>query len=102
MKVRRGDQVQVLTGKYRGEQGKIVKVLPQKCKLVVEGVNVVKRHTKPRQANSPGGIIEKELPIDASNVALLNPQDGKPTRVGYRIEADGTKVRVCKRTGDVI
>ena len=102
MKVRKGDQVQVLTGKYRGEQGKVVRVLPAKGKLVVEGVNVVKRHTKPRQANAPGGIIEKELPIDVSNVAVLSPKDGKPTRVGYRLGDDGTKVRVCKRTGDVI
>jgi large subunit ribosomal protein L24 len=100
MKVRRGDRVVVLTGKDKGREGVVVRVLPQDGKVVVEDVNVARRHTKPRQAGAPGGIIDKAMPLDASNVAVLNPRDGKPTRVGYRRGDDGVKVRVCRRTGD--
>ena len=99
MKIKKGDNVQVLTGKYRGETGQVTRVLPQAGKVIIEGVNVVKRHTKPRQANTPGAIVEKEMPIDASNVALLD-KSGKPRRVGYRLNADGTKTRVCHKTGE--
>lgn len=100
MKIRKGDTVQVLTGKDRGATGKVMSVLPEKGKLIVEGVNLARRHTKPKQQNAPGGIIDKAMPIDASNVAIVNPKDGKPTRIGYRFGADGAKVRICRRTGD--
>jgi large subunit ribosomal protein L24 len=100
VKVRKGDRVVVLTGKDKGREGTIIRVLPQVGKVVVEDVNVARRHTKPRQANQPGGIIDKAMPLDASNVAVLNPRDGRPTRVGYRRGDDGAKVRVCRRTGD--
>jgi large subunit ribosomal protein L24 len=100
MKIRKGDKVRVLAGKDKGREGNVVAVLPKAGKVIVEDVNVAKRHTKPRHAGQPGGIIEKAMPIDASNVALIDPRDGRPTRVGYRIEADGTKVRISKRTGD--
>ena len=100
MKVRKGDRVKVLTGKDRGTEGVVLEVLPKAGKIVVEGVNIARRHTKPKQAGTPGGIIDKLMPIDASNVAVVNPRDGEPTRVGYRFDAEGKKVRVCKRTGD--
>lgn len=100
MKIRKGDKVVVLTGKDKGREGHVVQVLPRVGKVIVEDVNVAHRHTKPRQANSPGGIIEKAMPLDASNVAVVSPKDGKATRVGYRIDSDGKKVRICRRTGD--
>ena len=100
MKIRKGDRVVVLTGKDKGRQGTVVRVLPQTGKVVVEDVNVARRHTKPRQAGAAGGIIDKAMPLDASNVAVLSPRDGKATRVGYRRGEDGTKVRICRRTGD--
>jgi len=100
MKVRKGDRVRVLVGKDRGVEGDVIRVLPAEGKVIVDGVNVARRHTKPRQQGAPGGIIEKVMPIDASNVAVINPKDGKPTRVGYRFASDGSKVRICKRTGD--
>lgn len=100
MKVRKGDRVLVLVGKDRGAEGVVIRVLPTAGKVVVEGVNIARRHTKPRQQGAPGGIIEKVMPIDASNVAVINPKDGKASRVGYRFDSDGNKLRVCKRTGD--
>ena len=102
MKLKKGDRVQVLQGKDRGKRGVILKVLPRDGKVIVEGVNRAKRHTKARSATSPGGIINKDMPIDASSVAVVSPGDDRPTRVGYRIDAAGgveTKVRICKRTG---
>lgn len=99
MKIRTGDRVVVLSGKDRGTEGEVIRALPDERKVIVEGVNVVKRHQKPTRAMDQGGIIEKELPIDVSNVAIISPDDGKATRVGYRVESDGTKVRVCRRTG---
>ena len=103
MKIHKGDRVVVLTGKDKGREGTVMRVLPREGrsgKVVVEDVNVARRHTKPRQANQPGGIVDKPMPLDASNVAVVNPRDGKPTRVGYRRGDDGTKVRICRRTGD--
>jgi large subunit ribosomal protein L24 len=102
MKIRKGDRVQVLAGKDRGQQGVVKEAIPGRNKVIVEGVNVAKRHTKPKSADEPGGIIDKEMPLDVSNVAVLSPADGKPTRVGYKVNADGTKVRVCRRTGQEI
>jgi len=97
MKIRKNDIVVVLTGKDKGKQGKVVRALPDVGKVIVEGVNVAKRHQKPTRAMQQGGIIDKAMPIDVSNVALV--VDNKPTRVGYRVEADGTKVRVARSTG---
>jgi large subunit ribosomal protein L24 len=98
MKIRKGDRVVVLAGKDKGKEGTVKTALPKESKVVVEGVNVAKRHRKPTKAMEQGGIIDIEMPIHVSNVALIDP-DGKPTRVGYRINADGTKVRVSRRTG---
>ena len=100
MKIRKGDKVVVLTGKDKGREGTVLQVLPTAGKVIVDDVNVAHRHTKPRQANAPGGIIEKPMPLDASNVAVVSPKDGKPTRVGYRRDAEGNKIRICRRTGD--
>jgi large subunit ribosomal protein L24 len=99
MKVRKGDRVRVLQGKDRGKEGEVMRSLPEKGKVVVQGVNTAKKHQKPTRVAQSGGIIEKDMPIDVSNVAILSPGDGKPTRVGYKVKDDGTKVRVCKRTG---
>jgi len=98
MKIRKGDRVVVLAGKDKGKEGTVTRTLPKADKVVVEGVNVAKRHRKPRKAMEQGGIIDTPMPIDISNVAILDP-DGKPTRIGYRVDADGTKVRVSRRTG---
>jgi large subunit ribosomal protein L24 len=102
MKLRKGDRVQVLQGKDRGKQGQILRVFPKEGKVIVEGVNTAKRHTKARSATAPGGIIDKDMPLPASSVAVISPGDGQPTRVGYRIDEVGGvrhKVRICKRTG---
>lgn len=101
MKIRKGDTVQILTGKDRGTEGVVTRAFPELGKVIVEGVNVAKRHTKPRSAEEPGGILDKEMPIDASNVAVLSPADGKPTRIGYKGEGKN-KVRVCRRSGKEI
>ena len=98
MKIRSGDRVVVLAGKDKGKEGTVTRAIPKADKVVVEGVNVAKRHRKPTKAMDQGGIVDLEMPIHISNVALIDP-DGKPTRVGFRVEADGTKVRVSKRTG---
>jgi large subunit ribosomal protein L24 len=99
MKVRKGDRVVVLSGKDRGKEGVVMFAYPSKGRVIVDGVNIAKKHQKPTRATMQGGIIDKEMSIDASNVAVISPQDGKPTRVGYRFDSDGTKVRICKRTG---
>lgn len=101
-KIRKGDKVRVLTGKDRGAEGTVSSVIPATGRIIVEGVNMAKRHQKPTRDTQQGGIIDKDMPIDMSNVAILSPKDGKPTRVGYRFDADGKKVRICKRTGDDI
>jgi len=100
MKIRKGDQVIVTTGRDKGKQGEVLRAMPKDNKVVVQGVNMVKRHTRPSQTNA-GGIISKEAPIDVSNVALIDPETGKATRVGYKI-VDGEKVRVAKKSGKVI
>ena len=101
MKIRKGDRVRILTGKDRGREGTVSAAFPATGKVIVEGYNVARRHTKPRSAEEPGGIIDKDMPMDVSNVAILSPKDGKPTRVGYAWEGD-EKIRVCKRTGEKI
>ena len=100
MKLRKGDNVIVLTGKDRGKEGVIARVMPKENKVIVDGVNVAKKHQKSTRATMQAGIIEKDMPLDASNVALVHK--GKPVRVGYRLEADGTKVRIAKPSGEVI
>ena len=99
MKIRKGDNVVVLAGKDRGREGSVSRALPSENKVIIEGVNMVKRHRKATSATMQGGIIDKAMPIDASNVAILSPSDGKPTRIGYRLTESGEKLRICKRTG---
>jgi large subunit ribosomal protein L24 len=98
--IRKGDKVVVLTGKDKGRSGDVVKVMPKENRAVVSGINVVKRHQKQSQ-NTEAGIISKEAPIHLSNLAHVDPKDGKPTRVGFKTE-DNKKVRVAKRSGEVI
>ena len=100
MKVKKGDRVVVIAGKDKGTEGEVVRVLPADNKVIVNGVNRAKKHTKPNRVQQQGGIIDRDMPVDASNVMLVHK--GKPTRVGYKIQNDGTKVRVAKRTGEVI
>ncbi|MGE0280938.1 MAG: 50S ribosomal protein L24 [Rhizobiaceae bacterium] len=97
-KIRKGDKVVVLTGKDKGRSGEVLRVMPKDDKAVVRGVNIIRRHQKQSQSQE-GGIISKEAPIHLSNIAIADPKDGKPTRVGFKIEADGKKVRVAKRSG---
>ena len=99
LKIKKGDRVRVLTGKDRGKEGTVLRALPTEGKLIVEGVNTAKKHQKPTRVNQSGGIVERDMPIPVANVAVISPSDGRPTRVGYRIQPDGTKVRVCRRTG---
>ncbi|SDC17177.1 50S ribosomal protein L24 [Parafannyhessea umbonata] len=98
MNVKKGDQVEVLSGKDKGKRGEVIVALPSEGKVVVRGVAVVKKAQRPTQANQQGGIVEKEAAIDVSNVALVCPTCGKATRVGHA-EEDGKKVRVCKKCG---
>jgi len=101
-KIKRDDQVVVLTGKDKGKRGTVRKVLDN-GRLMVSGINMIKKHTKPNpQAGIAGGIVEKEAAIQASNIAIFNPSSNKADRVGYRIEEDGKKVRVYKSSGEVI
>lgn len=102
MKLKRGDKVIVISGKNKGSVGVIQKVLPKENKVVVEGVNVHKKHQKPTQANPNGSVVEFFAPIDASNVAYYDEKSKKPTKIGYKVEDNGTKVRVAKRSGKVI
>ncbi|MBN1827420.1 MAG: 50S ribosomal protein L24 [Candidatus Eisenbacteria bacterium] len=100
MKIRKNDMVVVISGDDKGKSGKVLSVDPKRYRVIVEGVNFIKRHTKPRGAGSQGGILEREAPINASNVMLL--YDNGPTKVGYQKLADGKRARVAKRTGEVI
>ncbi len=99
MKIRKGDKVKVLSGKDKGSVGVVISALPTQDKVIVEGVNIAKRHQKATNTTMQGGIIDKAMPIHVSNVAIVSPKDGEPTRVGYRFTEAGEKVRVCKRTG---
>ncbi|MBT3248460.1 MAG: 50S ribosomal protein L24 [Actinobacteria bacterium] len=99
MKIRKGDKVRVLSGKDRGREGSVTQAFPTEDKVLIEGVNMAKRHQKPTSATMQGGIIDKAMPIHVSNVAVLSPSDGQPTRIGYRFTDTGDKVRVCRRTG---
>lgn len=102
-KIRKGDDVVVTVGKDRGKRGTVLRVIPERDRVVIENVNIVKRHTKPNpQRGVAGGIIEKEMPIHVSNVMLYNPQTKKGDRVGFRTLEDGRKVRVFKSTSEVV
>jgi len=102
-KFRQGDEVVVLTGRDKGKRGTITKVFTETARVVIDNVNVVKKHQKPNpHMNVPGGIIEKEMPIDVSNVAIFNPTTGKADRVGFKVLEDGRKVRYFKSNGEVL
>lgn len=101
LKIKKGDEVVVLTGKNKGAKGEVLRVIPAESRVVVQGVNVVKKHRKPSQVG-PGGIEEIERPIHVSNVALADPKSGKATRVGYKVLKDGKKVRVAKKSGETV
>ena len=101
-KVKKGDNVIVLTGRSKGVTGEVLKVMPDEGRVLVRGVNVVKRHTKPTQEDPQGGIRTFEAPINVSNVALIDPRDGKPTRVGFKIDEHGRKTRYAKRSGEAL
>ena len=98
MRIRKGDRVRVIAGKDLGKEGDVMAVLPKHNKVIVDGINVAKKHQKPTRATMQGGIIDRDMPLDASNVALLCPK-GHPARVGYQFNTDGTKRRVCKKCG---
>ena len=100
-KIKKGDQVVVLTGRDKGKRGEVVRVMPKDSRALVRGVNMVRRHQK-QSASQEAGIISKEAGINLSNLALEDPKDGKPTRVGFKLLADGKKVRFAKRSGEVI
>ena len=100
--VRRGDRVRVIRGNYAGTEGTVLRVMPKENRVVVEGVNVRKRHQRPSQANPEGGIVSFEAPIHASNVMLVDPATGDPSRVRHRIDDDGTKERIAVRSGNPI
>jgi large subunit ribosomal protein L24 len=102
MHVRRGDQVQVISGNYKGASGIVLRVIPRKSQIVVEGVNVRKRHQAPSQKNPEGGIVSFEAPIHVSNVMLIDPSSDEPTRFRTRVDKDGTKERISVRSGNPI
>lgn len=101
MKIKKGDRVKVITGRSKGKVGDVLRVMPEEQRVVVSGVNVIKRHTKPSRTES-GGIIEREAAIHVSNVALLDPKSDKPTKVGFRFLEDGRKVRIARASGETI
>jgi large subunit ribosomal protein L24 len=100
-KIKKGDRVVVLTGRDKGKRGEVIEVRPKEDRALVRGVNMVRRHQR-QTAKDEGGIISKEAPIHLSNLALEDPRDGKPTRVGVKFLEDGSKVRIAKRSGEVI
>ena len=100
MKIKKGDHVVVISGKDKGKEGEVIRALPNDDKVIVNGVNTAKKHQKAQRQNQQAGIIDRDMPIHVSNVMLIHK--GKPTRVGYKVQADGTKVRVAKTTGEVI
>jgi large subunit ribosomal protein L24 len=98
LRIKKGDRIKVLQGKDRGKEASVSRVLPGAGKVIVEGVNIAKKHQKPTRQTMQGGIIDKDMPMPVSNVAILCPK-GHPTRIGYKFNADGTKRRVCKKCG---
>jgi large subunit ribosomal protein L24 len=101
LKIKKGDKVQVVTGKNKGRVGDVIKVFPSKNSIIVSGVNLCKKHTKPSQT-SEGGVIQKELPIHVSNVSHIDPKTNEITKVGYKILENGEKVRFAKKSGEII
>jgi large subunit ribosomal protein L24 len=101
-RIRKGDRVIVITGSDKGKQGEVLAVMPKDNRAVVAGVNIAKKHTKPAGMGKPGGIVEKEATIHLSNIALIDPKTDKPTRVGFRVLENGSKVRVARGSGQVI
>ncbi len=102
LKFKKGDRVTVITGRDKGKTGEVIKLFPREMRAIVQGVHKHKRHTRPTQANPQGGIVEKEGTIHISNIAHVDPKSGKPTRVGFKFLKDGKKVRVAKKSGEVI
>ena len=102
LKIKKGDRVAVLAGRDKGKTGEVLKVFPTDNRALVRGVNIVKWHTRPSPQTGEGGIVNKEAPIHVSNLAHVDPKDNKPTRVGYAFLEDGRKVRVAKRSGEVL
>jgi len=101
-KIKKNDQVEVIAGKDKGRVGTVLLVMPSKGKAIVEKVNMIKRHTKPSQANQEGGIIEKEAPLQISNLKLICPKCSKTVRVGKNVLEDGSKIRICKKCGESV
>ena len=101
-KIRKNDTVMVIAGRERGKTGKVLRVLPARGRVIVERLNLVKRHTKPRGAASPGGIVEREAPLDISNVMVMCDRCNAPVRAGIKLSGDGSKSRICRRCGDVL
>lgn len=101
-RIRKGDQVEVISGEEKGKRGEVVRVLPKESRAVVQGVRLVTRHQKPRGVGQPGGIVEQEAPLHLSKLALIDPKTDRPTRVGFRRSEDGRKVRFARKSGDVI
>lgn len=101
LKIKTGDEVIIITGKNKGKKGKVLKIYPKENKAIVAGVNMVKKHTKASQLNE-GGIIQKEMPIHVSNIAHVDPKSGSATKVGFKFLKDGSKVRIAKKSGEVI
>ncbi len=99
MKIHKGDRVVVISGKDKGLEGVVERVMPKRGKVIVEGVNVAHKHQAPSRQDQQGGIIDKAMPLDASNVAIISPEDGRATRIGYRFDEAGRKIRICRRTG---
>ena len=99
LNVKKGDRVKVIAGKDKGKEGEVIRALPQKGRVVVEKVNMIKKAQRPTQANPQGGIMSMEAPINVSNVMLVCPSCGKPTRVGHGKDAEGKKTRICKKCG---
>jgi large subunit ribosomal protein L24 len=100
--IKKGDTVVVITGEYKGQKGKVLQVLRDKDRAIVEGINMVKKHTKPNSKHPQGGIIEQEAPIHISNLMVADPKDGKPTRIGRKLNSKGKLVRYAKKSGEEI
>ena len=98
LRIKKGDRIRVLAGKDRGKEGNVTRVVPKAGKVIVDGVNIAKKHQKPTRSTMQGGIIDRDMPLDVSNVALVCPK-GHPARVGYKFNTDGSKRRVCKKCG---
>ena len=102
MHVKKGDTVIVIAGKDKGKKGRVLAAYPKKERVLVEGINLVKKHSRPSQANPQGGIVTQEAPIHVSNVSLIDPKTGNATRIGYKVLENGKKVRYAKKSGEII